>query len=125
MPAKSYTESMGPADFRIKYSWLLGEDGISYQLPFQHMRSDFSYDGDNVAETGVFMIWPEFQDSEGCPIHGVIPLNGEASMWIMNRAKYELYHWDRLQVGLRGYLMMGARRLAHVRVIELIRLLGE
>lgn len=125
LAVQAYAEQFGrQPDFRVRYVWLPQEDADVHQLPFQHMRSDFSYEGDEIAETGIYMIWPEFEDERGDPIPegDEIPESGTATMWIINRDQYQSFHRDRLSEGVRGHLMMGARRLADVEVTEVLGL---
>ena len=117
---KSYSEVRGiDPDFRIQYHWINQE-----QKPFQHMRSDFRY-AESFGDEGIWMIWPEFEDSEGRVIEegAPIPHNGYATMWILVREeKYLGMHRSRIKKGLKGELVVGSRVLANVVVIEKIGL---
>ena len=119
----SYRERLGrPPDFRVRYRWL--DDG---QRPFQHMRCDFAYEGDDVERDGVHVISPEFEEADGRPLDesGPVPPSGTAAMWILNTELGARVHRDRVSPGLRGYLMAGAQRIARGQILEVIGLVGE
>ena len=87
------------------------------------MRSDFLYDGDDLAEDGIWCIYPEFEDRSGKIIGPDDPIEeeGTATMWILFQENRE-YHRSRLARGSRGYLVVGSRRVAEVEVLELLAL---
>src|SRR5262249_24307456 len=114
----------GEPDFRVRYMWLPpAADGL-VQRPHQHLRCDFAYAGDDIGKTGVYMIWPEFEDALGRPIPegAEVPASGTATMWIVSREEFEDYHRERVRPGVRGFFMVGARRIAEVEVIEVLHL---
>jgi len=64
----SYADRLGAPDFRVRYKWLpASEDGF-FQRPFQHIRCDFSYVGDDIKKTGIYRIWPDFEGPDERPI---------------------------------------------------------
>jgi hypothetical protein len=117
----SYLERFGRSpDFRVRYQWLPQDDAEVRQRPFQHIRCDFSYEGDDIQRTGIYMIWPEFEDLSGQPIpeSGPVPESGTATMWIINNELRDEVHRQKVKPGARGYFMVGARRIAEVEVTE-------
>src|SRR4028118_70696 len=95
----SYTEVTGRrADFRVRYEWIETQP----QRPYQHMRCDFSYVGDDVHRDGLYMIWPEFENDDGdiLPEETEIPHRGFASMWIVAPAMRQV-HRTKAQVGAK------------------------
>ena len=119
-----YENKLGhPADFRVKYRFYGTEEGGRKVLPFQGLRSDFWYESDDHEMSGVFMIWPEFEDAEGNVVlknnEPVLP-TGTARMWIVNK-QLRPYHQKRIKVGTKGYFIEG-KRTADCEVIEILRL---
>ena len=120
----SYSDRSGEPDFRVQYRWLPpAEDGF-FQQRFQHIRCDFSYEGDDIKKTGIYTIHPEFEDEKGRPIPEgeEIPEAGTATMWIVNQEEYKDFHRQRVQLGVRGFFMVGSRRIAEAEVIDIIGL---
>lgn len=119
----TYLERTGRRpDFRVRHEWLRAVEG-AWQ-PVQHMRCDFSYDGDNTHRDGVYMIWPEFEDDDGTPIPegSPIPMTGCASMWIVSPELRAQVHRKKAQVGRKAYIVAGGTRLARAEIIELVGL---
>jgi len=59
----NYAELRGhPADFEVRYRIIFTaeEGGRITGPPWQHYRCDWAYDGDDISQTGIFMIHPEF-----------------------------------------------------------------
>jgi len=80
------------------------------------------YEEDEPAAEGVFMIWPEVVSESGAPLPvGEVPKMGKAAMFIVNSDMRPL-HEARVAVGVRGYFMEGAKRVAEVEVCELLAL---
>ena len=124
----NYREQTGrEPDFRVQYSWLSPIPGGFNQQPYQHMRCDFSYAGDDLAITGIYMIFPEFEDPHGVPIpEGArIPLSGTATMWILDDTLRSTIHAERIQRGTECYFMVGAHQIAKALVIERLGLGAE
>lgn len=107
-------------DFEVRYRLLL-EDGRQY---YQRMRCDWSYEGDDISETGIYMIWPEFLALDGSvfPQDTPIPMSGMAAMWIVSPEIRRQIHCSRIQLGVKGYFMEGGRRVAEAIVTEVIGL---
>jgi len=110
------------ADFVVKYRLLRPEEG-GRKLTFQHLRCDFLYKGDDPTTDGIFMIHPEFLDSEGEPIQEDIevPLEGKASMWVLV-PQMRRFHRTRIKVGTRGHFVEGSRRIGSVEVERIVAL---
>lgn len=106
----------------VKQAFLLG--GRKNPV-FQGLRCDFSYDGDNIRETGIFAIHPEFEDELGKVILDrsfPVPKQGNARMWILFPQMRREVHVNRIKPGIIGYFMAGSRRLGQVEVIEILGL---
>jgi hypothetical protein len=114
-----------PADFRVKYRFLLADEGGRQSgPPFQGYRSDFWYEYEGADKNKVFIIHPEFEDENGNtilyddrPVHK----EGTALMWILFPQKRP-FHSEKIHVGTKGYFMEGARRVAECTVIEILAL---
>ena len=113
-----------PPDFRVRYRFLLPEEGGRQSIPFQDYRSDFSYDGGDPAVDGILMIHPEFESADGSifPQDIQVPREGTARMWILLQEMREDVHRKRIRVGVRGYFMEGSHRVAEAEVIEVLGL---
>ncbi len=111
------------ADFRVKYQFKSpSEGGRKTGEPYQGIRSDFSFEGED--NNKVYMIWPEFEDSEGNVIlenDKPVPKSGTARMWIINN-EMRPKHYDRIQVGFKGFFREGATISADCEVIEILDL---
>jgi hypothetical protein len=107
-------------DFEVTYTILL-EEGRRYTLPYQGIRWDFRYDG--TADTGCYMIWPEFLDREGNVIlndASPVPQHGRAFMWIVSPEMRPI-HYKQIETGIRGLFMEGNHKVG---VCEVVRLIG-
>ncbi|WP_256721801.1 MULTISPECIES: hypothetical protein [Paenibacillus] len=114
-----------PPDFSIKYLIYSEEEGGKKHPVFQGLRCDFAYDGDDIKETGIFAIHPEFEDKCGSIIldrNLPVPKQGTARMWILFPEMRREVHINRIKVGVIGYFMAGSRRLGQVEVIEILGL---
>jgi len=124
MKAPSYRERSGrQADFRVRYRFLTEAEGGRHSLPFQHIRSDFLYEGDDPTTDGVWCIWPEFLGPAGhvIPEDERVPAEGLADMFILNddlRPEHRL----RIRAGTKGFFVEGARRTAACEVVEVLSL---
>jgi hypothetical protein len=115
------------ADFRVKYRFYTKEEGGRLSLPRQGIRSDFWYDHGNNTEDQMFMIWPEFENSEGEVIldnDSPVPQIGTARMWIIVPERRP-YHYVHIKEGLWGYFREGAKKTAECRIIEIVGLLSN
>lgn len=111
-------------DFRVTYTIFSQEEGGRYNLPNQGIRWNFRYEHPAHPKGTLFMIYPEFEDSNGDLITDStlsIPQHGTARMWILAKEKIE-YHRDKIKVGTHGYFMEGNRKVGACDVIELINL---
>jgi hypothetical protein len=112
-------------DFKVKYSFFLPEDGGRMKLPFQGIRCDFAYEGDDISKTGINMIHPEFLDESGQVIlDNSVPVRreGTAYMWILLPEMRRTIHQKRINVGAKGFFQEGSKRTATLEVIEVIGL---
>ncbi len=111
------------ADFRVKYRFRSpNEGGRKTGEPYQGIRSDFSFEGEE--KNRMYMIWPEFEDSEGNVIlenDKPVPNSGTARMWIINN-EMRPNHYERIKVGIKGYFREGATISAECEVIEILDL---
>lgn len=111
------------ADFRVKYKFRSPEEGgRKTGEPHQGIRSDFSIIGEE--ENKMYMIWPEFEDTEGNLIFyndRPVPNSGTARMWIINN-EMRPFHYDKIKIGMKGNFREGATFSADCEVIELLDL---
>jgi hypothetical protein len=115
-------------DFEVKYRFLSSlEGGRLTGPPFQGYRCDWAYEGDDIAKTGIYMIWPEFEDENGNILEKNIqvPVEGIAGMIIINKELKETIHRERIKVGVRGFFMEGGKRVAEAVVIRICNLSGK
>lgn len=115
-----------PADFKVKYRFLTEKEGGRKSLPHQGIRSDFQYEFSGMKPNEMFMIWPEFEDENGEIIleDKPVPIEGTALMWILLPERRP-FHYDKVRVGLKGYMMEGPHKTAECEVIEIIGLLNN
>ena len=99
-----YNELVGYShDFEVEYRILTEEEGGRKTLPYQGIRWDFWYDFNGKHKNQLFMIWPEFLDSNGNVItekNVPVPASGKARMWIINDSLRK-YHQDKIKLGLK------------------------
>jgi len=110
------------ADFRVKYKFRDKENGGRERLPYQGIRSDFSYNDDQ--DYNVYMIWPEFEDKDGQIIlenETPVQQEGTALMWIIN-PEMRIIHRNRIKVGTCGFFREGERITADCQVVEILDL---
>lgn len=119
---RTYSERTGrKPDFEVRYRFLSAAEGGRTAPPRQHVRWDFMYAEDDPTVDGVNMVWPEFISLNGEVLpEGEVPAEGWAQMFIVDRARVP-FHSERINVGVRGFLMEGSRRVAE---LEVTRLLG-
>lgn len=121
---KPYREIRGyPEDFIVSYRLFSPDEG-GRKITFQHLRCDFLYDGDDPLEDGIYMIHPEFLDSNGQPLPDdvPVPLEGTASMWILNPEMRTQIHQSRVAIGIRGFFVEGSRKIGEVRIERIVGL---
>ena len=112
-------------DFKVKYSFLTYEEGGRRNLPFQGLRCDFSYEGDSISQSTIYMIHPEFlDDNDNVIVDDNTPVGktDHAFMWILNPEMRKEVHQKRIRIGVKGFLQEGQKRIASVEVIEIIGL---
>ncbi|WP_129692005.1 hypothetical protein [Gottfriedia acidiceleris] len=119
-----YEERRGcPQDFNVQYRFFSHEEGGRQSLPAQGYRCDFAYQEDDIKETGIYMIHPEFEDNDGNVIlDDKISINrtGTARMWIVSPKIREEIHKHKIELGTKGYFMEGSRRVGVVEVIKIV-----
>jgi len=89
----------------VQYRFYAKEEGGSSSLPYQGIGSDFWYDHGDNNENQFFMIWPEFEDSDGEIIlenDRPVPQEGTARMSIIVPERRSLHYWH-IKKGLLGY----------------------
>jgi len=121
-----YEEKLGhAADFRVRYRFYGAEQGGRSSMPYQGYRSDFWYPHPDHKENEIFMVWPEFEDSQGNPIvtdDCSVPPSGVARMWIIVPQRRP-YHHNKIKPGVIAYFMEGSRKVAECEVVEILGLL--
>jgi hypothetical protein len=122
---KSHEETFGrKPDFRVTYKIYSQEEGGRHGWTLQGIRWDFLYEHPEHKKGELFIIHPEFEDSNGKLITDSqlpIPRYGMARMWIIND-KFIDYHRGKIKIGTHGYFMEGNRKVGECDVIELINL---
>jgi hypothetical protein len=69
--------------------------------------------------TQQYMIWPEFVSPEGEALPECeVPMAGIADMFLLN-PDFASFHRERIEVGTKGYLTEGAKRIAECEVIAI------
>ena len=120
----SYRDRRGiDPDFRVRYRFLSAEDGGRKERPFQHIRSDFLYEGDDPKKDGIWCIWPEFLSADGTmfPDNERVPVEGLADMYILNK-DLRAEHAKRIHVGAKGYFVEGPKRTAECEIVAVLGL---
>lgn len=121
-----YEEFRGhPPDFRVTYRLYTELKGKIARPVYQGLRSDFLYEGDDINDTGIFCIHPEFEDISGNVImdkYSPVPIQGTARMWILFPEMRRLVHVNRIIPGIKGYFMAGGTKLGEACVIEVLGL---
>ena len=111
-----------PEDFRVEYEFIKHPDGSFIQRPFQGMRCDFSYEGDDIEN---YMIHPEFEDENGSVITNLdaeIQEKGIAKMWVLIPEMREKIHRTKAFEGAICYFKVGAKIIAKAKIIEIVGL---
>jgi hypothetical protein len=114
-----------PQDFDVQYRFYSQNEGGRKTLPTQGYRCDFSYDGDDINNVGIFCIHPEFEDEKGNIITDInmeVSPHGTARMWILFPEMRQQVHRDRIKVGIKGYFMEGSRKVGEAEVIRIVGL---
>lgn len=119
----SYSENH-PPDFRVSYSLISAEEGGRKGPHFQHIRWDFAYEDQSIAQPNqVFIIWPEFISATGevLPKGVPMPRQGLADMYIVN-PDFRQFHSQHIKLGVRGHFREGPHTAALCEVIEVLAL---
>lgn len=113
-------------DFEAEITIFTEAEGGRRTPPLNGIRWDFVYEGDDVKD-GMYMIWPEFIDSEGNAISKDVPLKGtyRARMYILNRERAHSMHRDRIKPGTSFYSMEGPHKVAKGVVLKVTGLSQE
>lgn len=126
---KPYEERSGhPQDFYVQYRFYSPEVGGRQNFPAQGYRCDFAYQEDDIKETSIYMIHPEFEDNDrNVILDDKISVNqtGTARMWIVLPEMREEIHKHKIKLGTKGYFMEGSRRVGEVEVIKIVGLLSN
>jgi len=110
-------------DFEVRYRFLTAaEGGRKTGPPAQMYRSDWSYGGEDITETGIYMIWPIFLDKDGEIVepNTFVAAEGTAQMFIVDDELRDSLHAEKLAPGVRGYFMEGPNRVAEATVTRLL-----
>ena len=113
-------------DFEAEITILTEEQTGRKTPPHNYIRWDFGYAEDNPLEpernldAEIYMIWPNFLDDDGAPIHKGIPLSGtyKARMHILVK-EMMCYHRKRISAGVKFNCYEGARIVARGVVTKL------
>lgn len=112
-----------PHDFEVTYHlYSKGEGGR--KATYQGYRCDFMYSTDD-AKDGIYCIHPEFENEFGNLVTDVnkpVSLDGVARMWILFPQMRELVHKERIEIGIKGYMMEGARKVGEFEVTKIVGL---
>lgn len=121
----SYRDQRGTGpDFRVRYRFLTEAEGGRRELPFQHIRSDFLYEGDDPQADGIWCIWPEFLSTSGVALpedDQRVPAEGLADMYILS-SDLRADHARRIRIGTRGYFVEGPKKTAACEVVAVLEL---
>ena len=112
-----------PDDFEATIRIMRENEGGRHSPPFNGIRWDFAYEDDDITETGIYMIYPDFFDDQGdslptdqpLPVDVILP----ARMTILLDEMRQTVHRDRIHVGTRFYCHEGSKRVAVGEVTKL------
>jgi len=115
-----------PDDFEALIRIFRHDEGGRSINAFNGIRWDFAYEGDNIDETGIYMIWPDFFDENGnsLPTDQPLPVDKElpARMTIVMDEMREKIHAHRIKKGLRFFCHEGGKRVAEGQVTKITSL---
>ncbi len=109
-------------DFEVKYRFLsVSEGGRQTGAPFQGYKCDWAYQGDDVDNTGIYMIWPQFEDGHGRLVEKDVQVlvEGTARMSIASEEMKNTIHRKRIKVGVKGFFMEVKKRVAEAIVTRI------
>jgi len=118
-----------PDDFEAIVKIFSTDEGGRLTPPFNGIRWDFAYAGDDVPTSGLYMIWPDFVDEAGdslstdqaLPIG--VPLQARMTI-VVDEMRLKL-HRERLSVGAQFYCHEGSKRVASGTVTKVTGLFAE
>lgn len=110
-------------DFEVEYRFYRPDEGGRTVTPAQGYRSDWSYEGDKIGKTGIYMIWPIFLTESGDLVEWDqrVSDSGKALMHIVVDEALPI-HAARIKPGVRGYFMEGPNRVAEATVTKVLAL---
>lgn len=110
-------------DFVAEIRIFRSDEGGRKTPPFNGIRWDFAYSEDDISETGLFCIWPDFFDQNGVSLSTESPLNVDvvipARMTIANLKLREQIHHNRIKEGVKFFCHEGGNRVAEGVVIKI------
>ncbi len=113
IPKRIYED---PDDFEASIRIYREDEGGRVTPPYNGVRWDFAYEGDNIYKTGIYMIWPDFIDEHGdsLPSDAPLPIDQELSarMIIAVDKMREELHRSRISEGVRFFCHEGPRCVA-------------
>ncbi len=111
-------------DFEVSYRFLLQSECGRMEPQYQGYRCDWSYEGDNIEKTGIYMIWPQFLAADGSvlPNNIPVPISGIAAIWIVSPQMRDRIHSQKIQLGVKGYFLEGSRKVAEATITAIIGL---
>jgi translation elongation factor EF-Tu-like GTPase len=105
-----------PDDFEAQIRIFTEAQGGRKTKPFNGIRWDFAYHGYDIQKDGIFMIWPDFHDTnnDSLPKDQPLPLDEilMARMTIVSDEMRDDIHKGRIEVGTRFYCHEGGKRVA-------------
>lgn len=118
-----------PDDFEAIVRIFSTDEGGRLTPPFNGIRWDFAYADDDVSNTGLYMIWPDFVDEVGdsLPTDQALPVGMPlyARMTIVADEMRVKLHRERLFVGTQFYCHEGPKRVASGAVTKVTGLYAE
>nr|CAP48103.1 putative integron gene cassette protein [uncultured bacterium] len=105
-----------PDDFEAEIRIFRQDEGGRKTPPFNGIRWDFSYAGDDIDEVGLHMIYPDFYDENGdsLPTDAELPIDTalNARMAVLSDELRATIHSHRAHQGVRFFCHEGRRRVA-------------
>ena len=121
----SYEERLGfPCDFKVKYQFCEeSEGGRTGSSRARATARTSRSKNDDIRLTGLYMIWPEFEDGAGgvFPENHVIPKSGTARMWVVADEARRVVH-RKVRPGARGFFVEQGRKTAEVVITAVVGL---
>ena len=105
-----------PDDFEAQIRIFTEAQGGRKTAPFNGIRWDFAYHGEDIQKDSIFMIWPDFYDTNNDSLSKDQPLPLDeilmARMTIVSDEMRDEIHKRRIDVGTRFYCQEGEKRVA-------------